>query len=316
VQDPENGNTHIAVRRRRTRRHRRNRLVRRLLAIGTIGFLAACASAFLLNYFTPSIFHNGQSSLPRIEPTELNHDRAAALDQLLAQPPRTIYPYSVVPGGVEDARELKWWAEHDPVVAAHYAGFDYAHAQVVRVTLARTAYVSYRIGNHVYWTRRRIALHKGEKLITDGKITARARCANRLAQIPMQQAAAPELPPQKLEQPVLAGTGTAMQSPPVEFKSALLNRPEVPGIGAAGPLSLYDPFVGGNFIPIAPPPLPAGLCAPTKKNGSSGGSGTGSGKKKPGPCGVSGTATVPEPGTWILLASGLAAVLWRQRRPH
>jgi hypothetical protein len=135
-----------------------------------------------------------------------------------------------------------------------------------------------------------------------------------LAQIPMQQAAAPELPPQKLEQPVLAGTGTAMQSPPVEFKSALLNRPEVPGIGAAGPLSLYDPFVGGNFIPIAPPPLPAGLCAPTKKNGSSGGSGTGSGRKKPGPCGVAGTATVPEPGTWILLASGLAAVFWHRRR--
>jgi hypothetical protein len=255
--------------------------------------------------------------LPRIEHVELNQERSAALDQLLAQPPRAIYPYSVVPGGVEDARELKWWAEHDPVVAAHYAGFDYAHAQVVRVALASTVYVSYRIGNHIYWTRRRIALHKGEKLITDGKITARARCANRLSQIPIQQAAAPAFPPQHFEQPVLAGTGTAMQSPPVEFQSALLNRPEAPGIGAAGPLSLYDPFVGGNFIPIAPPPLPAGLCAPTKKNGSgSGGSGTGSGKKKPGPCGATGTATVPEPGTWILLASGIVAVFWRQRRSH
>ena len=63
---------------------------------------------------------------------------------------RPVYPYSVVPGGVTDARELKWAAQHDPVVASHYAGFDYDHARVVRLLLARAAYVSYRIGNDVY----------------------------------------------------------------------------------------------------------------------------------------------------------------------
>jgi PEP-CTERM motif len=307
VPDAENGN--VQIRKRRTRRHRRNRLIRRGLGLGALAFFVAGASALILQYFSPSLFQNRQSSLPRVEHLELNHERAAAVDQLLSQPARTIYPYSVVPGGVEDARELKWFAEHDPVVAAHYAGFDYDHAQIVRVTLARTVYVSYRIGNHIYWTRRRIALHKGEKLITDGKITARARCANRVAQTPQQQAAAPpEPPPQKFDQPVQAGTGTAMQSPPVAFQSALLNRPEAPGLGGAGPLSLYDPFVGGNFVPIAPPPLPAGLCAPVKKNGTSG-------KKKTNPCGATGVpATIPEPHTWILFASGLAAIYWRRRK--
>ena len=29
---------------------------------------------------------------------------------------RPVYPYSVVSGGVRDVAELKWAAEHDPVV--------------------------------------------------------------------------------------------------------------------------------------------------------------------------------------------------------
>jgi hypothetical protein len=85
-----------------------------------------------------------------------------------------------------------------------------------------------------------------------------------------------------------------------------------------GPLSLYDPFVGGNWVAIAPPPLPVGLCAPVKKKGSGddGGGDIGGKKKKVGPCGSGGgsTGVVPEPGTWLLFASGLAAIYWRARR--
>ena len=104
---------------------------------------------------------------------------------------------------INDARELKWVAEHDPVVAAHYRGFDYDHARVVRLVLARTVYVSYRIGNQVYWTRHRVTLKKGEKLITDGRMTARARCANRVEEIPQQATNLAEPPPAKLDQPSL-----------------------------------------------------------------------------------------------------------------
>jgi len=111
---------------------------------------------------------------------------------------------------VEDVKELKWVAEHDPIVGAHYAGFDYARAQVVRLTLARTVYVSYRIGNRIYWTRRRVKLHKGEKLITDGRMTARSRCANRVEETPQQQeSSAVEPTPETLDQPIRAGEGTA-----------------------------------------------------------------------------------------------------------
>jgi PEP-CTERM motif len=320
VPDPENGNIEVVVRRRPTRRHRRNRFIRRWLAAALIAIFTACVSTVALRYFSPSLFRARQSAPLSFEQSALKRNRATALDELLphAQSSRPVYPYSVVPGGVEDAKELKWVAEHDPVVAAHYAGFDYAHAQIVRLTLARTVYVSYRIGNRIYWTRRRVTLHKGEKLITDGRITARTRCANRVEEKAQQQASPVEPPAEKFEEPVRAGNGTATQSPPVAFESALLNRPEIPGFGPAGPLSLYDPFVGGNWVPISPPPLPVGLCGPVKKKGTNGSDSVGdsNGKKvKVGPCGSGGsTGIVPEPGTWLLFASGLAAIYWQARR--
>lgn len=320
--DPENRNHSVVlVRRRRTRRHRRNRLIRRISAAAVIAAFTIGASALALRYFSPSLFGSRQSTPAALAQLELRRSRDAVLDRILshAQPPRAVYPYSVVPGGVEDVKELKWIAEHDPVVAAHYAGFDYTRAQVVRLTLARTVYVSYRIGNRIYWTRRRVTLKKGEKLITDGRITARSRCANRVEETPQQEAASPvEPPPQKFDEPLVAGNGTAMQSPPVAFESALLNR-QHPGLEATAPLSLYDPFVGGSFIAFSAPPLPEGLCAPVKKKGvgevelAADGGGK---KKKVGPCGAGGGTggTVPEPGTWLLFASGLTAIFWQLRR--
>ena len=234
---------------------------------------------------------------------------------------RRVYPYSVVPGGVKDARELKWAAQHDPVVAAHYAGFDYDHARVVRLTLARTAYISYRIGNKVYWTRHRVSLKKGETVITDGKITARTRCANRVEEVPQQATSQSEPPAAKFEEPVQPSTGTAISTPPVPFESSLLNRVPPPGLGPAPPLTLYDPFGNGNVVPIFPPPIPE-ACEPgnNKKKPGSGTVGgiagtTGKGKKKVvGPCGSGGLAEVPEPRTWVLMITGLTCISWIARR--
>ncbi len=224
---------------------------------------------------------------------------------------RPVYPYSVVPGGVRDARELKWVAQHDPVVASHYAGFDYDHAHVVRLVLARTAYLSYRIGNRVYWTRHRVALKKGETVITDGKITARSRCANRVEEAPQQATSSAEPPAAKFDEPVLPATGTALLNPPVPFESALLNRPGSPGLGPALPLSMVDPFGSGTWVPITPPPLP-GVCGVGKNKTGTGGTVI---QGKGNPCASGGAGgEVPEPGTWLLVASGLAAMYWKTRQ--
>jgi PEP-CTERM motif len=318
VRDPKNGNVQVSVRRRRTQRHRRNRIIRRWLAATVLTVFVASVSTLALRYFSASVFSRrlAAGDIGRPDPAL---DRAGAMNQILsdARPSRPVYPYSVVAGGVEDAKELKWVAEHDPIVGAHYAGFDYAHARVVRLTLARTAYLSYRIGNHIYWTRRRITLHKGEKVITDGRMTARTRCANRVEETPQQQAVSPAEPPaQRFDEPVRLAEGTAMQSPAGPFAS-LLSRPQMPGVEPVGPLSLYDPFVGGSFVPLSPPPLPTGLCSPVKTKGKSGAGSAASGKKTPVSCEISGgggPAVVPEPGTWVLFASGLAAICWQARR--
>jgi hypothetical protein len=313
VPDPENGNVRVIIQRRPTRRHRRNRFIRRLLLLSVVALFAAVASSLALRYLGPSVFN---AFLHRdFDGQNPGRASSANLDQIFSQiqPARPVYPYSVVPGGVEDSKELKWVAEHDPIVAAHYAGFDYDHARIVRLTLARTAFVSYRIGNHIYWMRRRITLHKGEKLLTDGRITARGRCGNRVEDKPQQEAAANEPAPEKFDQP---GAGTAMQSPSVPFASALTSPGQAGGFDPLGPLNLYSPFGGGSLLALSPPLLPLGVCAPVKK--SAGGATTTvstTGKKKTGPCGTGeGPSTVPEPSTWIMLISGFAALGWSARR--
>jgi hypothetical protein len=309
------------VRRRRTRRHHRNRRIHHALLLTLGGVLTLGFAAIAFRYLSPSLFkasHNLEPSRESVEASR-NHFLAVQQEALRSIENRPVYPYSVVPGGVKDAHELKWAAQHDPVVASHYAGFDYDHARIVRLVLARTVYVSYRIGNKIYWTRHRVSLKKGESLITDGKITARTRCGNRVEEVPQQATSQSEPPAAKFEEPVQPNIGTALSQPPVPFQSTLLNRPPVPGLGPAPPLGLYDPLGGGYpWVPIAPPPLP-GVCGIGKKPGKEGIVAVISdGKKKktiePCPSGSGGTTEVPEPATWFLFASGLAFLYWATRR--
>lgn len=275
--------------------------------------VAACAilalgfAALVLRHFSPSLFRSSRQE-PDRQSQESTRDLLVATQQEVLRDAqnRPAFPYSVVPGGVRDAHELKWAAEHDPVVAAHYAGFDYEHARVVRLVLARTAYVSYRIGNRVYWTRHRVSLKKGETILTDGKIIVRARCGNRVETLPQQANAEIEPPYAKFDQPMLPAT--AIANPPVPYTSSLLTPPQ---IGPAPPLTLYDPLGGGSFVPLSPPPLP-GVCGVGKGKSGSGGSG---GKGKGNPCPTEGGGgVVPEPGTLLLMGSGLTAVLIKAKQ--
>jgi hypothetical protein len=165
------------VRKRRSHRHRRNRQVRRALLIFVCASFTFAFSGIALRFLSPPLFHEARNPEPDRKSAEASRNlflrsQKEALRQLEG---RTVLRYSVVPGGVRSVQELKGSAEHDPVVASHYAGLDYDRAPVVRLALARTAYLSYRIGNKVYWTRYRVSLNKGETVIPDGKMTARTR---------------------------------------------------------------------------------------------------------------------------------------------
>jgi len=317
--------TYSVIRKRRSRRHHRNRRVRRALLIFFCAAFTCAFSAVALRYLSPSLFHAARNTEPDRKTAEASRNLFLASQQeaLRDLEGRTVYKYSVVPGGVRDVKELKWAAEHDPVVAAHYAGFDYDHARVVQLVLARTAYVSYRIGNKIYWTRHRVSLKKGETVITDGKITARSRCANRVEEMPQQATSEAEPPAVRFDEPVQPALGTALNAPPVPFQSALVNRNPIPGLGPAVPLSSLDPIANGGITPILPPPMP-GVCGigVTKKKpkgsldvGTISTSGNDKKKKKVDPCapGGGGGGEVPEPGTWLLMASGAAGLYWKAR---
>jgi hypothetical protein len=276
--------------------------------------LAFAFVSIALQHLSPSLFRASNSAEPSREAVEASrHILLLTQQESLRQiENRPVYPYSVVSGGVRDAHELKWAAQHDPVVASHYAGFDYDHARVVRLLLARAAYVSYRIGNNVYWTRHRVKLKKGENIITDGKIIVRSRCGNRVEEVPQQATSSSEPPALKFDEPMLPALGIASSTPPVPFESALMNRPGLPGLGPALPLTLVDPFGNGTWLPLLPPPLP-GVCGVGKKPTATAKTTATTKKGKGNPCatgGVGGGGEVPEPGTWLLVASGLAAMCW------
>jgi len=246
---------------------------------------------------------------------------------------RVVYPYSIVAGGARDSKELLAATAHDPVAARHYAGFNFRKARVVQLEESKLVYLSYRLHDKVYWTKKKIALHKGEKLLTDGKTTARTRCANQVSD-QAKPATSPEEPPaEKFDQPYLADGGTAMQSPfPSDLNSAALRHLDGLGFGEVGPpplsgSNLYGIQGGQGFGPLFPPPLPAAACEPSgvefgetgpddesKETVCPPGPPRSPGPPSPPVPGGGPPATVPEPGTIALVGSGIAGVLYRYRK--
>lgn len=201
---------------------------------------------------------------------------------------RPVYPYSVIPGGVSGPYELRDAALHDPVVARHFAGFNYDRAHLVKVSKPQSEYVSYRIGARVYWTRHKVSLRPGETLITDGTITARTRCGNRVAAAPMGAGSSLEPSLEELEQP-RTSLGPLLPAAMIDPIPSTLPDPSIPEEKALPGL----PVAKHAGIPWFIPPL---YIPP----GSSGG------PSEP-------LAVTPEPGSLLLISSGLAAMGWRVR---
>jgi hypothetical protein len=102
----------------------------------------------------------------------------------VTKPLKLVYRNSVIPGGVHSAAELAAAVQRDPAVAAHYADFNVAAAHLVLVEQSRLVHVSYRIGDKIYWTKKKVRLALGENLLSDGKHLVRTRCGNRIADEP------------------------------------------------------------------------------------------------------------------------------------
>jgi uncharacterized membrane protein YgcG len=240
---------------------------------------------------------------------------------------RTVYPYSVIAGGAQSPQELREAMASDPVVAQHYADFDTTKAHRVTLDTPKLVYVSYRIGNKVFWTKNKLALRKGETMLSDGSNMTRTRCGNRISVLPVRPNAPAEPTSSELDGP--------------EFP-AIVSSPYLAAFSASPPALFPGPVQspGGpvaSFVPVAPFfPLPGGggiignrnspTPSPGGGNGGGGTPGSGGGGGSTPPPGGGGGGTpgggggtlppvgVPEPGTAALVLIGLGAAAMRARR--
>lgn len=231
-----------------------------------------------------------------------------AVPKIQARSHRVVYPYSIVPGGVSSSDELRQAAAHDPVVATHYSGFNYRRAHLIEVKQAQKVYLSYRLRNKVYWTVKQASLHPGEKLLTDGNLTARTRCGNQVSVLP-QGTTSPEEPTlAELDRPDAIASG--IRGLPASPDSNLLNvDPALPFAPShSGPTGIAGGGPSGVYVP---PPIGGGGGGPGGGSGgggggNGGGGGTGGGGGHP--------PVIPEPGTIVLVLSGAGIIFARYRK--
>ena len=166
-------------------------------------------------------------------------------------------PFSVVPGGVRSESQFARELANHPLVAAQYAGFQLRKFHFVRLRRGRMAYVSYRLGNHLYWTDRKIALFAGEFLFTDGTLVGRARCGNRVSEIPRQPTSPSQPPTRLLETPIAPLLPGSLHPPPITniaFLPPSTGTPTSSGI-LIPPIILIPPGGGTGLPPTSPTPL-------------------------------------------------------------
>lgn len=177
-----------------------------------------------------------------------------------SQQSRVIYPYSVISGGAHTLTELQAAEVNDSVVRKHYADFDHARFRIIRLSEEKRSYVSYRLGNEVFWTKKKLRLRAGEELMTDGVYYARTRCGNRLSDVP-QAKTSPRQP-----QVALLETPVPEELPPAVELAELppgLYLPPAPGSwetsvppAASGAALPPFPLILGRKPPEAPSPVP------------------------------------------------------------
>ncbi len=278
------------VHHRRRRRSRKNAGARFLVVLL---FAATAAITWQFSRQQPVSSMAYSSSSPEVDGTKLNAADSTTPPSpsysslIQSRPGRPAYLYSVIPGGIASAEELRQAMDNDPVVAQQFAGFDFQKAHLVQVSGNQSMHVAYRMGQKVYWTRKKLPLHPGETLISDGKIVARTRCGNRIAMAPLGPPAIAEPSESDLNQPLFSNDMVTrdVEPQPETYAAAI---PMVPPAEA----NALQPSKRKRMIPFFILPF-FGL---------------------PGGSSHTPLAVTPEPGMLLLFSSGLAGVYWKTRK--
>ncbi len=130
---------------------------------------------------------------------------------------RQMFPFSVIPGGVLDTRELTDSMTKDAVVRDHYRDLQPEQMWFTRVKKPMMAYVSYRKGSQVSWTTHPVAIPANELVLTDGNHMVRARCGNRIELKRPQPLPTTVLPPEVPPPDIALETGLPALVPPTVY---------------------------------------------------------------------------------------------------
>src|ERR1035437_1774266 len=264
---------------------RRGTAGRRFVCLACVAILGAC----WLFYGVPTSDRPARvAAVPDMAPVVDSGGPAQVRPAAIGRPPRPIYPHSVIRGGAYSVAELDAAARADPVVAAHYAVFDRTQMRIARAPDAAAVYVSYRLGDRIYWTRRKVNLAAEEALLTDGVHSARARCGNRISATLPDPARArdPDTDLDLPEPPPTAHPGEPAADPPDVFSLPMVVHEIFPALlgtwlpgggsgggggaaggGAGGPAGRSFPISQGQSAPPGftlpilpgvplPPPVP------------------------------------------------------------
>lgn len=302
---------HSSRHRRRSRRTATNIslavAIAAVIAAGLVSIVALVAPPGSARQMAGSVWHGATRALARSESPDAQNA------------PRKIYPYSIIAGGVHNKAQFEQAMRDDPVAAAHYANFNAAKFHLVKLQHAEEAYVSFRVGDNVYWTSHKVVLRKGSELISDGSHYGRTRCGNRISQTPRLPTYNHEPSARELNTAVLprvetqafratAPMGTAVGTPPTRMAALLPPGPS--RLIPSGPPA-YTPFAG---TPLYPPPPDGCGSGDTSVNGRCTTVRNKPPHNTPLPPPLSPT---PENSTWLLFLTGLAlagAIELKRRR--
>lgn len=266
------------------RRKKETRLRKRVVAAAMLGGVSCAALLMLLKQ--PDLSYTAPSGFANMASAALSTSAPAANTTA-----RRIYRYSVIPGGVATREQLARVIRTDKVVAAHYATFNVEKSSERTVTGQRAVYVSYRKGENVYWTARKVMLVEGETLLSDGRSEIRTRCGNRISELPQQPVEAAGPAPEELDSSVEEAQDTSENGGLMLAALSMDADTDLAGVGRQA----NQQFVSENVAGVAP-----------TDTGRLQGSATRSGSNL-GPIAWAGSSVARNPSTLIKVQPGTAA---------
>jgi hypothetical protein len=207
----------------------------------------------------------------------------AKADPRTAPAQRPYYRYSVVPGGVYSPKEAAQETSRDRVVADHYADVDLENLRPQVNERDRDVYVSYRVGNEIYWTKKPVRLKRNELVLTDGYEEIRTRCGNRISDV-ARGPVHPDLEPNtdvydtKVDKADTVWPDAVNNGQALPMGGVLTSVPSMPNWNSdAVPAPPQGAGPGGLLATTAPAPMGGGAGGGGTPGGVGGGAGAGGG---------------------------------------